>query len=112
MAAIGSRRNPPGPGCQMCTRCSGCTLKCPLAVSMCGRATSEPRPCHGQAIMSAAGFAEMALAAGRQAVGLPVDAVQLTRLEIEQTLVLDGQTRVTTQFASSADGDRVEIHAS
>jgi phthiocerol/phenolphthiocerol synthesis type-I polyketide synthase D len=67
---------------------------------------------HGQAVMSAAGFAEMALAAGRQALGLPVDAVQVTRLEIEQTLVLDGQTRVTTQFASSADGNRVEIHAS
>ncbi|HWF69052.1 MAG TPA: type I polyketide synthase, partial [Mycobacterium sp.] len=67
---------------------------------------------HGQAIMSTAGFAEMALAAGRQALGLPVDAVQVTRLEIEQTLVLDSQTRVTTQFASSADGNRVEIHAS
>jgi phthiocerol/phenolphthiocerol synthesis type-I polyketide synthase D len=67
---------------------------------------------HGQAIMSTAGFAEMALAAARQALGLPVDEVAVARLEIEQTLVLDGQTRVTTQFASSAEGNRVEIHAS
>ena len=49
--------------------------------------------------MSAAGFVEMALAAGRQALGLPGDAVQVTALEIEQPLALDGQTRVTTQLA-------------
>ena len=67
---------------------------------------------HGQAVMPAAGFAEMALAAGRQALGLPVDAVQVNALEIEQTLAVDGPTRVTTQFAQSADGYRVEIHAS
>jgi phthiocerol/phenolphthiocerol synthesis type-I polyketide synthase D len=67
---------------------------------------------HGQAIMSTAGFAEMALAAGCQALGLPVEAVQVNALEIEQTLVLDRQTRVTTQLAQSVDGDRVEIHAS
>ncbi len=67
---------------------------------------------HGQAVMSAAGFAEMALAAGRQALGLPVDALQVNALDIEQPLVLERQTRVTTQFASSADGNRVEIHAS
>jgi phthiocerol/phenolphthiocerol synthesis type-I polyketide synthase D len=66
---------------------------------------------HGQAIMPAAGFAEMALAAGRQALGLPADAIAVNRLTIEQTLVLDGQTRVTTQFASDADGNRIEIHA-
>jgi phthiocerol/phenolphthiocerol synthesis type-I polyketide synthase D len=70
------------------------------------------RRVHGQAIMPAAGFAEMALAAGRQALGLPVDAVQVNALDIEQTLVLDGQTRVTTQFTAGADGNRVEIHAS
>ncbi|MGA8544589.1 MAG: acyltransferase domain-containing protein, partial [Mycobacterium sp.] len=67
---------------------------------------------HGQTVMSAAAFTEMALAAGRQALGLPVDALGVNRLEIEQTLVLDGHTRVTTQFASGADGNRVEIHAS
>ncbi|HME14103.1 MAG TPA: SDR family NAD(P)-dependent oxidoreductase, partial [Mycobacterium sp.] len=67
---------------------------------------------HGQAIMSAAGFAEMALAAGRQVLGLPVEAVQVNALEIEQPLVLDQQTRVTTQLAQDIDGNRVEIHAS
>jgi phthiocerol/phenolphthiocerol synthesis type-I polyketide synthase D len=67
---------------------------------------------HGRAVMSAAGFAEMAVAAGRQALGLSVGAVLVNALDIEQTLALDGQTRVTTQFASSADGNRVEIHAS
>ncbi|MBV8292532.1 MAG: SDR family NAD(P)-dependent oxidoreductase, partial [Mycobacterium sp.] len=67
---------------------------------------------HGRASMSAAGFAEMALAAGRQALRLPVEAVQVNALDIEQTLVLDGQTRVTTQFTQGADGNRVEIHAS
>ncbi|MGB8795709.1 MAG: type I polyketide synthase [Mycobacterium sp.] len=67
---------------------------------------------HGQAIMSAAGFVEMALAAGRHVLGEPVAAIQVTALDIEQTLALDGQTRVTTQFTQTADGNRVEIHAS
>jgi phthiocerol/phenolphthiocerol synthesis type-I polyketide synthase D len=67
---------------------------------------------HGQAVMPAAGFAEMALAAGRQALGLPVEAFQVNELEVEQTLALDRQTRVTTQLAQSDDGIRVEIHAS
>jgi phthiocerol/phenolphthiocerol synthesis type-I polyketide synthase D len=67
---------------------------------------------HGQAVMPAAAFAEMALAAARQALGLPVGGVQVNALDIEQTLALDGQIRVTTQFTQSADGNRVEIHAS
>src|SRR5271166_6629698 len=67
---------------------------------------------NGQAVMSTAGFAEMALAAGRQSLGLPVDAIRVTALEIEQPLVLDRQTRVTTQIAQDSDGNRVEIHAS
>ncbi|HUB57494.1 MAG TPA: type I polyketide synthase [Mycobacterium sp.] len=67
---------------------------------------------HGQAVMPAAGFAEMALAAARQALGLPVGAVGVNALDIEQTLALDGQTRVTTQFTQGDDGNRVEIHAS
>jgi phthiocerol/phenolphthiocerol synthesis type-I polyketide synthase D len=66
---------------------------------------------HGQAIMPVAGFAEMALAAGRQVLGLPVGAVQVTALDIEQPLVLDRQTQVTTQLAQGVDGNRVEIHA-
>jgi acyl carrier protein len=67
---------------------------------------------HGQAVMPAASFAEMALAAGREALGLPVEAVQVNELEVEQPLALDRQTRVTTQLAHSDDGIRVEIHAS
>ena len=67
---------------------------------------------HGQTVMSAASFAEMALAAGCEALGLPVEAVQVNELEVEQTLALDRQTRVTTQLAQSDDGIRVEIHAS
>jgi phthiocerol/phenolphthiocerol synthesis type-I polyketide synthase D len=67
---------------------------------------------HGQTVMSMGGFAEMALAAGSQALGLPVEAVAVNALEIEQTLVLYGQTRVTTQFTQGVDGNRVEIHAS
>ena len=109
-----------GSGCRMSTRCSGCTLKCHPAASMCGRRTSEPRRCHGwpttrytgKPSCRSAGFAEMALAAGCQALGLPVDAVQVNALEIEQALVLDGQTRVTTQLTQGVDGNRVEIHAS
>jgi phthiocerol/phenolphthiocerol synthesis type-I polyketide synthase D len=67
---------------------------------------------HGQAVMPAAAFAEMALAAGCQALGLPVKGVQVNELEVEQPLALDRQTRVTTQLAQSDDGICVEIHAS
>jgi phthiocerol/phenolphthiocerol synthesis type-I polyketide synthase D len=67
---------------------------------------------HGHAVMSAASFAEMALAAGREALGLPVEAVQVNELEVEQPLALDRQTRVTTQLAQSDNGIGVEIHAS
>ena len=67
---------------------------------------------HGQAVMPAAGLIEMAVAAARQALGVSVGAVQVNALDIEQTLALDGQPRVTTQFSQGADGNRVEIHAS
>ncbi len=66
----------------------------------------------GQAVMAAAGFAEMALAAGCDALGLPVESVGVNALEVEQMLVLDRQTRVTTQLAHGDDATRVEIHAS
>jgi phthiocerol/phenolphthiocerol synthesis type-I polyketide synthase D len=62
--------------------------------------------------MSAASFAEMALAAGREALGLPVEAVRVNELQVEQPLALDRQTRVTTQLAQSDNGIGVEIHAS
>ena len=65
----------------------------------------------GQAVLSAASFAEMALAAGRLALKLPIDALQVSELALEQLLVLDRQTRITTQLAHEADGYRVELHA-
>ena len=54
----------------------------------------------------------MALAAGSEALGLPVQAMTVNRLEVEQMLPLDSQTRVTTQLVRSADDSiRVEIHS-
>jgi phthiocerol/phenolphthiocerol synthesis type-I polyketide synthase D len=67
---------------------------------------------HGQPVMPAAAFAEIALAAGSEALGLPVHAVQVNRLEVEQMLPLDGRTQVTTQLSRDADNSiRVEIHS-
>jgi phthiocerol/phenolphthiocerol synthesis type-I polyketide synthase D len=65
-----------------------------------------------QTVMPVAGFAEMAFAAGCQALSLPVEAVEVNGLEVEQTLPLDGQTRVTTQLERSDDGICIQIHAS
>jgi phthiocerol/phenolphthiocerol synthesis type-I polyketide synthase D len=68
---------------------------------------------HGQAVMPVAGFAEMVLAAGCQALRLPAEVVYANELEVEQTLALDRQTRVTTQLTQSDDGGiHVEIYAS
>jgi len=67
---------------------------------------------HGQPILPAAAFAEIALAAGSQALGRPAHAVAVTQLEVEQMLPLDGHTRITTQLTASADGQaRVEVHS-
>ncbi|HEY1439734.1 MAG TPA: type I polyketide synthase, partial [Mycobacterium sp.] len=66
---------------------------------------------YGQAIMPAAAFAEIALAAGSKALGLPADAVVVHRLEVEQMLPLDGQTKLTTQLTRNDDGFRVEIYS-
>ncbi|HEY1842630.1 MAG TPA: SDR family NAD(P)-dependent oxidoreductase, partial [Mycobacterium sp.] len=63
---------------------------------------------HGQPVLSTAGFAEMALAAAGQALG---DGVQVSALEIERPLILDAQTRATTQLSQSSDANRVEIQA-
>ena len=63
---------------------------------------------HGQPIMPAAGFAEMALAAGSEALGQPVAVI---RLEVEQMLPLNEQTRLTTELVIGDDGGRVEIHS-
>lgn len=66
----------------------------------------------GQAIMPAAGFAEIALAAASQSLGTPVDAVLINQLEVEQLLTLDGHTRLTTQLTRGADDKtRIEIYS-
>ena len=59
---------------------------------------------HGQPVMPATGFAEMALAAGSEALGLPVEAVAVNRVEVEQMLRLEGRTQVTTQLIRGAEG--------
>jgi phthiocerol/phenolphthiocerol synthesis type-I polyketide synthase D len=61
----------------------------------------------GRPVVSAAGFAEMALAAAGQALGASV----VTALEIERPLILDAATRVTTQLSQGPDVNRVEIQA-
>lgn len=66
---------------------------------------------HGQACMPATGFAEMALAAGCEALGLPATALTVRRVEVEQMLRLDARTEVTTQLTRSDDEIRVEIHS-
>ncbi len=62
----------------------------------------------GQAVVPAAGFAEMALAAAAQVLG---DGVQLSALAVERPLILDAQTRVTTQLSLGDEVNRVEIQA-
>ena len=66
---------------------------------------------HGQAVMSAAAFAEMALAGGCEALRLPVESVQVTELKIEQPFAVDHQTQVTTQLTQTDGRTRVDIHA-
>ncbi|HEY2199699.1 MAG TPA: SDR family NAD(P)-dependent oxidoreductase, partial [Mycobacterium sp.] len=61
----------------------------------------------GRAVVPVAGFAEMALAAAGQALGASV----VTALKIERPLILDAQTRVTTQLSLGPDVNRVEIQA-
>ena len=72
----------------------------------------EDHKVHGQPIMPAAGFAEMVLAAGSEALGLPMEAMMVNRLEVEQMLPLDSRTPVTTQLVRGANNSiRVEIHS-
>jgi phthiocerol/phenolphthiocerol synthesis type-I polyketide synthase D len=67
---------------------------------------------HGQPVMPGAGFAEIVLAAGVEALGVPARELEVTRLEVEQMLPLDAQTRLTTQLVPDGDGAaRVEIHS-
>ena len=57
---------------------------------------------HGQPVMPATGFGEIALAAASEALGLPVQSVVVNRLEVEQMLPLGGQTQITTQLTQVA----------
>ena len=66
----------------------------------------------GQAIMPAAAFAEIALAAASEAFGVPVGAVSINQLEIEQMLTLDDHTQLTTQLTRGVDDKtRIEIYS-
>ena len=66
----------------------------------------------GQAIMPAAAFAEIALAAASEAFGLPVEALSINQLEVEQMLTLDDHTQLTTQLTRGADDKtRIEIYS-
>jgi len=67
---------------------------------------------HGQPVMPGAGFAEIALAAGCEALGCPVGELEVARLEVEQILPLDARTMLTTQLVGDGDrAARVEIHS-
>ncbi|MGB3285474.1 acyltransferase domain-containing protein, partial [Mycolicibacter algericus] len=69
---------------------------------------------HGQVVMPATGFAEMALAAAGEALNLPASAVAVDRVEVEQMLRVDARTEVTTRLLTDGDGSddlRVEIHS-
>ena len=57
---------------------------------------------YGQPVMPGTGYAEIVLAAGAEALDLPAEDLTVKRLEIEQMLVLDGHTRITTQLTRGA----------
>ncbi len=66
---------------------------------------------HSLPVMPGAGFVEIALAAGCEALGLPATGVEV-EIEVEQMLPLDDHTRLTTQIVADEDGaQRVEIHS-
>ncbi len=72
----------------------------------------EDHKVHGQPVMPAAAFAEIALAAGSEAFGLPAHAVEVNRLEVEQMLPIGSQTQLTTSLNRTADDSvRVEVHS-
>ncbi|MFT4042003.1 MAG: type I polyketide synthase [Gordonia sp. (in: high G+C Gram-positive bacteria)] len=67
---------------------------------------------HGQAILPAAGFAEIVLAAGAQALARGIEGLVLTQVEVEQMLPVEQTVRVTTQLTVLEEGGaRVEIHS-
>jgi len=66
---------------------------------------------HGLPVMPGAGFAEIALAAAREALERPATGVEVS-VEVEQMLPLDPKTTLTTQLSTAEDGTlRVEIHS-
>ncbi|BBY21631.1 type I polyketide synthase [Mycobacterium stomatepiae] len=66
----------------------------------------------GQATMPGAGFTEIALAAASEALGVPVQAVSLNQLEVEQMLTLNDHTQLTTQLMRGVDDKiRIEIYS-
>ncbi|ORA77927.1 type I polyketide synthase [Mycobacterium malmoense] len=66
----------------------------------------------GQVVMPGAAFAEIALAAASEALGVPVEAVSINQLEVEQMLTLGDHTQLTTQLTRGADDKtRIEIHS-
>ncbi len=69
------------------------------------------QPGHGGAVLPAAVFVEMTLAAGCQALGRAADAVVVNELTIEQPLALDRRMRVTTQLHHGDGAITVEFHA-
>ncbi|MFC4909024.1 SDR family NAD(P)-dependent oxidoreductase [Actinomadura gamaensis] len=64
-------------------------------------------PTQGLRVLPSAAYAEMALAAGAEALG--VESVRVNSLWMERPLALDASTTVTTTFGE--DEQRVEIHA-
>ncbi len=66
---------------------------------------------HGQAVMPAAGFVEMMLAAAADALGMPVQGLSVSQFEIEHLLPLDNHTHVTTQLTCDDNRVRIEIHS-
>jgi phthiocerol/phenolphthiocerol synthesis type-I polyketide synthase D len=66
----------------------------------------------GQAVMPGAGFAEIALAAASEALDVPVHALSVNQLEVEQMLILNDHTQLTTQLTRGADDKiRIEIYS-
>ncbi|SPM37843.1 phenolpthiocerol synthesis type-I polyketide synthase PpsD [Mycobacterium numidiamassiliense] len=66
----------------------------------------------GQPTMPGAGFAEIALAAASEALGVPAEALSINQLEVEQMLTLNEHTQLTTQLTRGADDKtRIEIYS-
>ncbi|KZS73299.1 polyketide synthase [Mycobacterium kansasii] len=66
----------------------------------------------GQPIMPAAAFAEIALAAGAEALGVSADSIGVNQFEVEQMLPLDNHTQLTTQLIRNGDSQiRVEMYS-